>query len=90
MLDLCRIDEANVSAARASFFRARFAAAAAAVVFANAVRRGEWERGDDYKFALEMIVAPIYFRALVTQQPLRTWSVAPAVDLILAGVGARI
>jgi hypothetical protein len=88
LLDLCRIDEANVSAARASFFRARFAAAA--VVFANAVRRGEWERGDDYKFALEMLVAPIYFRALVTQQPLRTWPVEPAVDLILAGVGARI
>jgi AcrR family transcriptional regulator len=87
LLDMCRIDETNVSAARASFFEARFAAVAE--IFANAVRRGEWEKGVDYKFALEMLVAPIYFRALVTQQLLRAWPVMDAVDVILAGLRAQ-
>jgi hypothetical protein len=85
LLDICRIDEASVSAARASFFQARFAAAGE--IFANAIRRGECKKDLDYKFALEMLVAPIYFRALVTQQPLHPWPGAVAVDLILAGLG---
>jgi len=84
LLDICRIDEANVSAARASFFEARFAAVAE--IFANAVQRREWKKGVDYKFALEMLVAPIYFRALVTQQPLPAWPVAAAVDVVLTGL----
>jgi AcrR family transcriptional regulator len=87
LLDICRIDEAKVNATRASFFQARFAAVAE--IFTNAVQRGEWEGSVDYKFALEMLVAPIYFRALITQQPLKAWPAAAAVDLILAGLGTQ-
>ncbi len=88
LLDICRIDETNVNAVRANFFQARYAAASE--IFANAIRRGEWEPGTDFKLALEILVAPIYFRALVTQQPLEAWPIATAVDLILSGMRSQI
>jgi AcrR family transcriptional regulator len=85
LLDICRIDEANVNAARQNFFQARFATAAN--IFERAVQRGEWERGVDDRFVLEMLIAPLYFRALVTRQPLSGWPVAAAIEIVLAGLG---
>jgi AcrR family transcriptional regulator len=87
MLDICRINEPKVAKARATFFAKRFAAAD--VLFDRAVGRGEWNDRFDRGRLLEMLVAPIFLRALVTQEPLRSWPVAEMVSIALHGIDAR-
>jgi AcrR family transcriptional regulator len=81
MLDICRIDDPQVAKVRATFFAERFAAAD--VLFDRAIDRGEWNDSFDRGDLLELLIAPIYLRALVTQEPLRDWPVAKVVSAVL-------
>ena len=87
MLDICRIDDPEVAKVRAAFFATRFAATD--VLFDHAVDRGEWDDRFDRRRLLALLVAPIYMRALVTQESLRSWPVAETVSIVLRGIGVR-
>jgi len=87
MLDICRIKDPEVAKVRAAFFAKRFAAADA--LFDRAVDRGEWSDRVDRMRLLELLVAPIYLRALVTQQPLKSLPVAEMVSTVLRGIDMR-
>jgi AcrR family transcriptional regulator len=87
LLDICRINDPQVGEARAAFFAERFAAVD--VLFDRAVDRGEWNERFDRGRLLELLIAPIYLRALVTQGSLRSWPVAEVVGTLLNGVHAR-
>jgi AcrR family transcriptional regulator len=82
LLDICRISDPPIAEARAQLLSARFEAAG--VIFDRAKERGEWDGSLDWKMMLELLIAPIYFRALVTQQPLETWPVDMVVRFALA------
>ena len=87
LLDICRISDPPIAEARAQFLSARFEAAG--VIFDRAKERGEWDGSLDWKMMLELLIAPIYFRALVTQQPLDTWPVDKVVRFALAAARPR-
>jgi AcrR family transcriptional regulator len=86
LLDICRIGDPQIAKARAQFLSARFEAAG--IIFDRAAKRGEWDGNGslNWKLLLELLIAPIYFRALVTQQPLDTWPVDKVVRVALAAV----
>jgi len=52
----------------------------------RAVERGEFPAGADRVAFLEALIAPLYFRLLVTNESLDTWSDADHIDRLLAGV----
>jgi len=87
LLDICRISDPPIAEARAQFLSARFEAAG--VIFDRAKERGEWDGSLDWKLMLELLIAPIYFRALVTQQPLDKWPVDKVVRFALAAARPR-
>jgi len=86
MLDICRISDPQVAKVRAVFFAKRFAAAD--VLFDRAVERGEWNDTFDRGRLLELLVGPIFLRALVTQEPLKSWPISEVVGTILNGIRA--
>jgi AcrR family transcriptional regulator len=57
------------------------------VMFDRAVARGEFPRDADPVVALQTLIAPVYFRLLVTSEKLEDWSIPEAVDRLLAGYG---
>ena len=87
LLDICRISDPEVAKVRAAFFAKRFAAAD--VLFDRAVDRGDWNDRFDRTRLLELLIAPVYLRALVTQEPLRSWPVAEMVSIVLRGIDER-
>jgi AcrR family transcriptional regulator len=87
LLDICRISDPEVAKVRAAFFAKRFAAAD--VLFDRAVDRGDWNDRFDRTRLLELLIAPVYLRALVTQEPLRSWPVAEMVTIVLRGIDER-
>jgi len=87
MLDICRIKDPEVAKVRAAFFAKRFAAAD--VLFDRAIDRGEWSDRVDRMCLLELLVAPIYLRALVTEESLKSWPIAEMVSTVLRGIDAR-
>jgi len=56
------------------------------IMLDRAVARGEFPAGADPIAFLEALIAPIYFRLLVTNESLDTWSDAEHIDRLLAGV----
>jgi AcrR family transcriptional regulator len=84
LLDICRISDPPIAEVRAQFLSARFEVAG--LIFDRAAKRGEWNGSLDWKLLLELLIAPIYFRALVTQQSLRTWPVDKVVRVALAAI----
>jgi AcrR family transcriptional regulator len=56
------------------------------VMLDRAVERGEFPAGADRIAFLEALIAPIYFRLLVTNESLDTWSDADHVDRLLTGL----
>ena len=84
LLDICRISDPPIAEVRAQLLSARFEVAG--LIFDRAAKRGEWNGRLDWKLLLELLIAPIYFRALVTQQSLRTWPVDKVVRVALAAV----
>ena len=84
LLDICRISDPPIAEVRAQLLSARFEVAG--LIFDRAAKRGEWNGRLDWKLLLELLIAPIYFRALVTQQSLRAWPVDKVVRVALAAV----
>jgi AcrR family transcriptional regulator len=58
-------------------------------VLARAQARGEIRDGVDLDLAAQMLVGPIFFRLMVTQEPLDAALAEQIVDLILPGLTAR-
>jgi AcrR family transcriptional regulator len=80
---LCRIQEADALVRRKAFWRARFEQLR--VVLDRAVTRGEFPADADPVMFLEMLIAPFYFRLLVTDESVNSWPVTEQVDRLLAG-----
>ena len=55
------------------------------VMFDRAVARGEFPADADPIVFLEALIAPIYFRLMVTNESLDTWSDADHIDRLLSG-----
>lgn len=87
LLDICRVTDPALAQARAQFLAARFAATDA--IFDRAAQRGDWRERLDRRIVIELLVAPIYLRALVTNEPLRDWPVEQVVDAVLAAAARR-
>jgi AcrR family transcriptional regulator len=80
---LSRIQEADALARRKAFWRGRFEQLR--VVLDRAVTRGEFPTDADPILFLEMLIAPFYFRLLVTDESVNSWPVTEQVDRLLAG-----
>jgi AcrR family transcriptional regulator len=73
-------------AVRRSLFRQRFDLVRA--IFDRAVARGEFSRGVDPAPLIEALVAPLYFRLIVTGEPIKEWPRNQMIDRLLAGYRA--
>jgi hypothetical protein len=71
----------DVVAARRRYFRQRFDRAR--VMVDRAVARGEFPGHADPMVSLEMLVAPLYLRVLVTGEPLDDWPRDATIDRLL-------
>ena len=80
---LSRIQDADALARRKAFWRGRFEQLR--VVLDRAVTRGEFPTDTDPIMFLEMLIAPFYFRLLVTDESVNSWPVTEQVDRLLAG-----
>jgi AcrR family transcriptional regulator len=78
------VDDPHLDQARSEFLAAR--AAAAGAIFERAIARGELDPHIDRQVALETLVAPLYFRVLVTGEPLGGDLPGRLVDTVLQGV----
>ncbi len=58
-------------------------------IFRRAIERGELRAGADPIFALELAIAPLYLRLLITDQPLKSDLPERIADAVLDGLGAR-
>lgn len=62
---------------------------AATRIFRRAIERDELQVGTDPIFALEMAIAPLYLRLLITGEPLTSDLPERIADAVLDGLGAR-
>lgn len=74
----------TLAAGRAQFWKARLDLASAMI--ARAKDRGEVPADLDTALALELVIAPLHFRALLTRQPIEEHDIAQLVDALLAGL----
>ena len=77
-----------IAEASARYFQTRFELAS--VIIDRAVARGEIPAGADAALALEMLIAPLHFRTLVSHQPLDDDLPARLADLLITGLRARV
>jgi AcrR family transcriptional regulator len=63
-------DSDDVSEARKTFWETRYRAAT--TMISRAVQRGELPPDTDARFAIELLIAPIHFRNLLTREPIDT------------------
>lgn len=56
----------------------------------RAIERGDLKPGADAGAITDLLLSPIYYRALVLREPVSDALLARTVDLVLAGVGARV
>jgi AcrR family transcriptional regulator len=70
-------------AARKEYWRTRLATASQ--VIERAVARGEIPADTNAMEFLETLIAPFYFRALVTGEPIETWPIEANIDRLIAG-----
>ncbi len=61
---------------------------AASRIFRRAIERGELRVGTDPMFALELAIAPLYLRLLITDEPLTSDLPERIADAVLDGLGA--
>ena len=59
--------------------------AIASRVVERGVARGEIPAGTGAIEFLETLIAPLYFRALVTGEPIETWPIEANIDRMIAG-----
>jgi AcrR family transcriptional regulator len=77
-------DDDTLAAGRAQFWKSRLDLAGAMI--ARAKDRGEVSTGLDAALALELLIAPLHFRALLTRQPIDEHDIAQLVDALLTGL----
>jgi AcrR family transcriptional regulator len=77
-----------IAEASARYFQTRFEIAS--VIVDRAIARGEIPAGADAALALEMLIAPLHFRTLVSHQPLDDDLPARLADLLITGLRARV
>ncbi len=68
---------------RREFWRSRHINASRLIV--RAVERGELPADTNAVEFLEALIAPLYFRAIVSMEPVDTWPIAAAIDQQIAG-----
>ena len=56
-------------------------------VFDRAIGRGEWHAGADPRLALEILVGPLYFRVLISREPIDGEFLAHLVDRLAVAFG---
>lgn len=78
---------AELAAAHARYVEQR--QAAAAVVVERAIERGELPEGTDALLVIEMVVAPLFHRVVVSGLTVSDGYLATLVDTVLAGARAR-
>ena len=76
-------DDDALAASRAQFWKSRLDLASAMI--ARAKDRGEVQADLDAAAALELVIAPLHFRALLTRQPVDEHDIAQTVDALLTG-----
>jgi len=74
----------TLAAGRAQFWKSRLDLASAMI--ARAKDRGEVPTDLDAATALELVIAPLHFRALLTHQPIDEHDIAQLVDALLTGL----
>ena len=77
-------DDDTLAAGRAQFWKSRLDLASAMI--ARAKDRGEVPADLDPARALELVIAPLHFRALLTRQPIDEHDIAQLVDALLTGL----
>jgi AcrR family transcriptional regulator len=81
---LSSMQDAGARARRQSYWKKRLEGLR--VMFDRAVARDEFPADADPIAFLEALIAPIYFRLLVTNESLDTWSDADHIDRLLGGL----
>lgn len=77
-------DDDTLAAGRAQFWESRLDLAGAMIERAR--DRGEILADIDAATALELVIAPLHFRALLTRQPIDEQGIGQLVDVLLAGL----
>ena len=80
-------DDVTQAATRAQFWQSRFGLAR--VIVDRATSRGELPDDIDPAMALELLIAPLHFRTLLTRQPVDEQLAGQVVDLLLKGIASR-
>lgn len=77
-------DDDTLAAGRAQFWKSRLDLASA--IIARAKDRGEVPTDLDAATALELVIAPLHFRALLTREPIDDHGIAQLVDALVNGL----
>lgn len=77
-------DDPTLSASRAQFWHARYDTAR--VIIDRGLHRHELAADTDPALALELLVAPLHFRSLLTRQPIDDGQIERMVEVILRGI----
>lgn len=80
------VDDSTLAASRARFWRARYDTAR--VIIDHAIDRRELSAGTDAQLALELLVAPLHFRSLLTRQPIDNALIDRIVDTLIGGLAS--
>ncbi|MUL47070.1 TetR/AcrR family transcriptional regulator [Mycobacterium sp. CBMA293] len=81
-------DDAALAAGRTEFWQARYAAAT--VIIDRATDRGELPAGTDPLLVIEMLIAPLHFRTLLTREPIDTALIKQIVDAVEHGFAQQV
>ncbi|MGW6724665.1 TetR-like C-terminal domain-containing protein [Nocardia sp. NPDC055029] len=81
----CADDDSVLASSRIEFWQSRLELAR--VMIDRAVARGEVPETVDAAMALEALIAPVHFRALLTHQPIDEPFLERVVDQLLQGIG---
>jgi len=87
VLALSLLQHPHVVAARQGFWQRRFNSIR--TVFDKAVSRGEFPRHADPMAVLESLIAPLYFRVLITGERPEDWPMMGMIDRMLTAYGVR-
>jgi AcrR family transcriptional regulator len=77
-------DDPALADSRAQYWQSRIEAAS--VIFDRAIARGELPAGIDARLALELLVAPLHTRVLLTRQPIDDDTIEQMVEVLLRGM----
>jgi AcrR family transcriptional regulator len=77
-------DDPDMADGRLHFWRTRYDIAR--VMISRAIERRELAAGTDSQLALELLIAPLHFRALLTRQPIDDTMIEQLVDTLLRGL----